>query len=80
MTRCGQSQVIAESVLAILARQSPHSTSAKKLIELALEEMSASELQMDGLLRNLPSLCEAFGQSDEDAAVLKASEFMIYKI
>ena len=66
--------------MAILARQSPHSTSAKKLIELALEEMSASELQMDGLLRNLPSLCVAFGQSDEDAAVLKASEFMIYKI
>ena len=77
---CDHSQVISEAVLAILARQSPHSTSAKKLIELALEEMSATELQMDGLLRNLPSLCEAFGQSDEDVASIKVSKLNSHNI
>ena len=71
---CDHTAVIAETVLAILARQSPHSTSAKKLIELALEdrEMSPSDTWMDGLLRNLPSLCEAFGQSDEDVTTLNS--------
>ena len=66
--------------MAILARQSPHSTSAKKLVELALEEMNATEQQMDGLLRNLPALCEAFGQSDEDIATLKDSAWTSHSI
>ena len=65
-------QDIAESVLTILARQAPISTSAKKLVELALEEMSPKEPQMNGLMRNLPALCEAFGQCDEDIAAVKA--------
>ena len=34
--------------------------------------MSPEEPQMDGLLRNLPPLCEAFGQSEEDTANAKA--------
>ena len=70
--RSEHSQDIAESVLTVLARQAPHSTSAKKLVELALEEICPGEPQMDGLLRNLPALCEAFGQSDEDIASMKA--------